>query len=104
MPTTTPLLDPDALADWFRPGGPWAKQSGAAVRQRRLRLGFTQIELAERCAVREATIHRIEKGQFFPSDRLRAHLGYALEVSVEAVWSFPSRTELEELSAAGVPA
>ena len=96
VPPTTPLLDQAAITALFKPQGPWAKQRGTQVRQRRMRLGLTQIELANRCGVREATIHRIEMGIIVPSDRLRAVLGYVLESSPEAIWSFPSRTELED--------
>lgn len=100
MPPTE--LDPAAILALFRPEGPWAKERGAKVRKRRLGLGLSTLELADRCGVSQPTIYRVESGVFVPSDRLRALLAYHLQTKPETLWQFPSRDELELISQAGV--
>lgn len=95
-------LDQDAITALFKPGGRWARERGALVKARRLELGLTKIELAERCKVREMTVYRVELGAMVPSDRLRALLAYALDCTPEDLWPFPPRLELEIVSRAGV--
>jgi transcriptional regulator with XRE-family HTH domain len=96
-------LDKAAIRALFKPDGRWARERGACVRERRIELGLTKIELAERCQVREATIYRIECGSMVPSDRLRAVMAYALDCAPEDLWVFPARVELETVSRAGAP-
>jgi transcriptional regulator with XRE-family HTH domain len=94
-------LDQDAITALFKPDGRWPRERGACVRERRIELGLTKIELAERCQIREATVYRIETGAMVPSDRLRAVMAYALDTRPEDLWVFPPRLELEIVSRAG---
>lgn len=94
-------LDGDAITALFRPGGRWPRERGALVRERRIQLGLTKIELAERCQIREMSVYRVERGETVPSDRLRAVMAYALDCAPEDLWPYPSRLELEIVSRAG---
>lgn len=97
----TPVeLDQDLIKAHFRREGRWARERGAVVRARRVELGLTKIELAERCQIREMTVYRIESGLMVPSNWLQAVMAHALACSPEFLWSFPSSLELETVSAA----
>lgn len=87
----------------FRPDGPWAQECGSDVRQRRIAHNLTKIVLANRCGVREATIHRIETGAIMPSDRLRAIVAYHLGADPEEIWRYPSRRDLERAARQATP-
>jgi putative transcriptional regulator len=56
------------------------------LKQRRVDLGLTQAELAERCGVTRKTVNTIENGVFAPSALLAIKLARALSVPVEQLF------------------
>lgn len=98
------VLDSRAIGAHFGPGGWWARRCGDFVRRRRVELGVSAIDLARHCGIGPPTLYKVETGAMIPSDRVRVAIAYQLGVQPEAIWSFPSRNELELVSAAGIPA
>ena len=72
---------------------------GLNVRQQRMELGLTQLELAERCDVNIRTIWCLENGSRFPSLQLLIRLAESLETSIDSLLLLPDEKETE--SAAG---
>lgn len=101
VPTNKPPteLDQAALRDLFKPSGRWARERGSLVRARRTELGVNAADLTDLCGVRRASIYRVEGGVLVPSDRLRALIAYHLDTRPESLWTYPSRLELELVSA-----
>ena len=56
------------------------------LRDERVRLGWTQAELAERVGVSRKTINTVENGVFIPSTLLALKLAAALEKPVERLF------------------
>jgi putative transcriptional regulator len=56
------------------------------LKERRIELGFTQAQLAERCLVSRKTINTVENRVFIPSTLLALKLARALEVCVEELF------------------
>lgn len=88
-----------AIRDLFQPSGRWARERGGNVHDRRVELGIPVVDLTDLCGVRAASIYRVEAGDMVPSDRLRALLAYHLDTRPESIWTYPSRLELELVSA-----
>lgn len=56
------------------------------LRDERMRLGWTQAELAERVGVSRKTINTVENGVFIPSTLLALKLAAAIGKPVEALF------------------
>jgi DNA-binding XRE family transcriptional regulator len=93
-------LDQVAIDAYLRRNGPWARHCGSAVKARREQLGLTVIEVARTCNIGPPTLYKIEGGSMVPSDAVRALLAYSLDIEPESLWAFPSRLEIELISAA----
>jgi HTH-type transcriptional regulator/antitoxin HipB len=61
---------------------------GTTIRARRLELGLTQVELAERAGIPQANVSRIERGGYAPTDLVRIRLARALELEVRDVFTY----------------
>lgn len=59
---------------------------GSNIRERRIRLGLNQAELAERMAVAQPTVHRWERGQMEPRREHKAKLAFVLGADVETLF------------------
>lgn len=57
------------------------------MKEYRLKAGLTQLELAKRCSVTEATICRIERGVKPPSAGLLKDIAIALGVTMDDLWT-----------------
>ena len=57
-----------------------------SLRDERVRLGWTQAELAERVGVSRKTINTVENGVFIPSTVLALKLAAAISKPVEALF------------------
>lgn len=57
-----------------------------SLKQRRVELGLTQAELAERCGVSRKTVNTVENGVFVPSTLLALKLSAALDRRVEELF------------------
>jgi len=57
-----------------------------SLRDERVRLGWTQAELAERVGVSRKTINTVENGVFIPSTLLALKLAAAIGKPVEALF------------------
>jgi len=58
-----------------------------SLRDERVRLGWTQAELAERVGVSRKTINTVENGVFIPSTVLALKLAAAIGKPVEALFA-----------------
>jgi transcriptional regulator with XRE-family HTH domain len=67
---------------WFA-GEKEGEMSGNLIRRRRMKLGMTQIDLAEQVGVREHTVQRWEAGAVRPSSEYLLRLAEALDVRVD---------------------
>lgn len=56
------------------------------LKDKRVALGLTQAELAERCAVSRKTVNTVENGVFVPSALLALKLARALGEPVEGLF------------------
>ena len=56
------------------------------IRERRLALGWTQAELAQRLEVSRQTVNAIEKGRYAPSLPLAFKLARVFESPIEALF------------------
>ena len=72
------------------------KQIGLFIRDRRLALGLTQQQLAERVHVSARTIISIEKEQYSPSLMLAYRMAEVFGVSVEELCCLRENRELED--------
>ncbi|GAA4023760.1 helix-turn-helix transcriptional regulator [Sphingomonas swuensis] len=59
---------------------------GTCLKERRLELGLTQAELAERCGVSRKTVNTVENGIFVPSTVLALTLAAVLDVRVDELF------------------
>lgn len=59
-----------------------------SIRERRIQAGWTQQELAERCAVSRQTINAVETGKYDPSLPLAFSLAAAFSCRIEDLF-FP---------------
>ena len=75
----------------------WDSNSGNRVRQRRIQLGMTQAELAERAGISRTTITAIEGNQLFTSVASALALSEAMETTVEALFGRGDDTESTEV-------
>jgi len=55
--------------------------------------GLTQVELAERAEITDATVSRVERGRLNPSIELAGRLAEALDVSVDQLLRKPLKSE-----------
>jgi DNA-binding XRE family transcriptional regulator len=86
----SPWLDRNAIDDMFRPEGRWARERGAALKERRIECGLTPGQLADASGVRHPTVYRIETGAIIPSFSLRVILAFNLDTRPEVLWPYPS--------------
>jgi putative transcriptional regulator len=63
-----------------------AERLGNRLKDRRVELGLTQAELAERVGVSRKTVNTVENGVFVPSTLLALKLAAALGQSVEQLF------------------
>lgn len=73
-----------------------AKHWGAAVAERRRRVGLTQGQLAELCQVTQQTISKIEAGGMIPHDRLKLVIANRLGVGPGKLFAWPPAEMLAE--------
>ena len=66
----------------------YALVMGKVVRTLRTRASLTQIELADRCGVAQATISRIERGTLIPDAMLTGRLADALGVPLSDLHAY----------------
>ncbi len=64
------------------------KQLGKRVRQRRVALGMTQAELAERAEISASFVGHIEGATRVPSSLTMLKLAYALKVTMDYLFSY----------------
>lgn len=64
----------------------WAQR----VRERRLKLRFSQDQLADTLGVRQATISSLERGHHVPSDELKWRLAGALGCLITDLFPYPA--------------
>lgn len=95
-----PLIDTEALRTEFRPGGEWAKESGARLRRARKDLKLTLVQFAQLADSTAATVSRVELGEVIPRFSLMAALAYVAQKEIEAIWPMPSRRRIRERAAA----
>ncbi|WP_265571591.1 helix-turn-helix transcriptional regulator [Sphingomicrobium nitratireducens] len=57
-----------------------------SLKEKRLQLGLTQAELAERCGVTRKTVNTVENGVFVPSTVLSLRMAAALGVRLEELF------------------
>lgn len=84
---------------------PQAARAGEAVRARRLALGLSQAELAERASLTRQSVGAIEAGRATPAVDVALRLARALERTVEALFAPPrDETPIEVVAAASAAA
>lgn len=59
------------------------------LKERRLKMGLTQEELATKVGVRRETIVRLEAGKYNPSLKLAVDLARAVQAPLEEIFIFP---------------
>ncbi len=63
-----------------------AERLANSIKEKRVELGLTQAELAERVGVTRKTVNTVENGIFVPSALLALKLAQALSVPVEELF------------------
>ncbi|MFH1046717.1 MAG: helix-turn-helix transcriptional regulator [Patescibacteria group bacterium] len=58
------------------------------IKERRVRLGLTQEELADLVGVRRETIVYLEQGKYNPSLKLAHDIAVALKISIDKLFQF----------------
>lgn len=77
-----------------------AEAFGRAIRERRLEIGMSQVELAAKVGVEQTAVSHWELGRVIPSDAIRPTIAKALRVGVYRLFRYPGQPEPTE----GVPA
>src|ERR1035437_9874041 len=70
---------------------------GLSIRRLRIEAGLTQAELAHRMKSADATISRIERGKFGPSQALLEGVAAALGCSVRDFFEAPPKTKTKSI-------
>lgn len=76
------------------------KFDSGTIRRRRLALGMTQAQLADKVGVVVSLVAHWEKGDKVPSTRVLPHLATALELTIDALYGPESPGVPERVSAA----
>jgi transcriptional regulator with XRE-family HTH domain len=87
----TQPTSPFDRAEMKRAVAKWAIDSGGRLAKRRGELGLSRDQLAGLAGIAEPTITRIESGTINPRDDLRWILAGVLQVSVDSIWTPPTR-------------
>lgn len=78
--------------------GKWGKR----VRQERLRMRWSQMQLAAAVEVDKTTVWRLERGEQVPSDLLRVRLAHVFGRAVEDLFPYPTWSQVEREQRAAV--
>lgn len=66
---------------------------GARIRQRRLELGLTQVQVAEAAALSQRSLSAYESNDVLPPARRQTRIAAALDIAPEALFPFSDITE-----------
>lgn len=100
MTRSLEVLDVTAVREYLRPGGPWARETGARVAARRKELGLSEEQTAVSVGCTGNAIRMIESGRIVPRDYLRHSLAFLLAREVADLWPPVSRRCIAEIASA----
>ncbi|TDC93059.1 helix-turn-helix transcriptional regulator [Actinomadura sp. 7K507] len=79
------ITDEDRQSEEYQ-AARYAYELGKAVRERRLELGLTQVELARRSGMTQSQLSRLEAGGTEPTIRVLDRLAHALDATLEVAF------------------